>query len=91
MSEKKNIMYGVLGDQHPRFGKKHLDESRLKISKSNGTAIEVLDLQTEERSNYLSMIKAAEALGCSAAALSKGLKKSNPFVLKERFQIKKIN
>lgn len=86
---ENNQMYGLFGESHPWFGQKHSEESKLNMSKSKGISLEVLDLQTEERSNYFSMAKAAEAIGCSAAALSKGLKKSNPFVLKKRFQVKR--
>lgn len=80
---ENNPMFGLLGENH--LGGTHSDETKLRLSKSRGAPVEVLDMQTEVRSNYFSMKKAAEALGCSGAALCKGLKKSNPFVLKKRF------
>jgi hypothetical protein len=81
-------MFGVLGENHPRFGKTHSEETRSK-SESSGTAVEVIDIETGVRSNYVSMAKAAEATGVSTAALSKRFKKTNCFILKGRYQIEK--
>ena len=86
---ENNPMFGVLGEEHPRFGKRHTEEIKSKMSKSKGTIIEVLDMQTKVRSSYFSINKAAEAMGCSPAALTKGFKKSNPYVLKKRYVVSK--
>ena len=82
-------MFGILGKNHPRFGKPHSEETKSKMSKSLGTAVEILDLQTGVRSNYLSMNKAAEAMGVSTPALTKRFKKTNCFILKGRYQAEK--
>jgi hypothetical protein len=98
-------MFGVLRENHPRFGKTHSEETKSKMSESSGTAVKVMDLETAVRSNYVSMTKAAEAaplrggcisflsekdaLGVSAAALSKRFKQTNCFILKGRYQIEK--
>jgi group I intron endonuclease len=86
---ENNPMFGVLGENHPRFGKNHSEEARSKISETKGTAIEVIDIETGVRSNYVSMAKAAEATGVSTAALSKRFKKTNCFILKGRYKIEK--
>lgn len=88
-SGENNSMFGLLGENHPRFGGTHTEEARLRISKSKGVSLEVLDLETNVVSSYFSMQKAAKALGCNASAICKGLKKSNPYVLKGRFKIKR--
>jgi group I intron endonuclease len=58
---ENNPMFGVLGENHPRFGKTHSEETKSKMSESSGIAVEVIDLETAVRSNYVSMTKAAEA------------------------------
>ena len=71
------------------FGKTHSEKSKSKISKSKGTPIEVLDLCTGEQSNFFSMTKAAKAIGCAVSALTKGFKKTNPYIIKKRFKVEK--
>jgi len=87
-SGENNPMFGLLGEKHPRFGGTHSDEVKLKLRELRSIAVEVLDQDTEVISIYPSMKKAAEALGCSGAYLTKMLKKSNPCVLKKRFLVK---
>lgn len=89
-SGENNPMFGLLGENHPRFGKNHSNETKLNLRKSKGTPIEVLDMQTNVKLNYYSSNEAAEALECSSAAISKGFKKSNPFILKNRYKLTKI-
>lgn len=86
---ENNPMFGILGKNHPRFGKTHSEETRSKMSETSGTAVEVTDIETGLRSNYASMTKAAEATGVSPAALSKRFKKTNCFILKGRYQVEK--
>jgi hypothetical protein len=82
-------MFGILGENNPRFGQNHSELTKAKMSESSGTAVKVLDLETAVCSNYVSMSKAAEAMGVSTAALSKRFKKANCFILKGRYQIEK--
>lgn len=82
-------MFGVLGENHPRFGKTHSEETKSKMSESSGTAVEVVDLETAIRSTYPSMFKAAEAMGVSRPALSKRFKETNCFILKGKYQVEK--
>lgn len=88
-SGENNPMFGIRGKDHPRFGINHSEETKYKMSASSGTAVEVLDLETAVRSNYVSMSKAAEAVGVYTAALSKRFNKTNCFILKGRYQIEK--
>lgn len=84
-----NPMFGVVGENHPRFGKTTSEETKLKMSKSSGTAIKVVDLETGVITNYVSMTKASEALDVSTAALSKRFKDSSFFILRGKYQIEK--
>jgi transcriptional regulator with PAS, ATPase and Fis domain len=59
------------------------------MSESSGTKVEVVDIETAVRSNYVSMSKAAEAMGVTTAALTKRFKKTNCFILKGRYQVEK--
>lgn len=86
---KSNPMFGVLSENHPMFGKTHSEETKLKMSKSRGTAVEVIDLETSVRSSYASFNKAAEVMGVSAAALTKRFKKTNYFILKGKYRVEK--
>jgi DNA-binding transcriptional ArsR family regulator len=72
-------------------GKIYSEETKIKISEAQGTAIKVLDLETNLSSNYASIRKAAKALGVAQSALSNHLKKNplSSFVLKGRYQIEK--
>lgn len=89
-SGEKNPMFGLIGEDHPRFGKTHSTETRLSLRKSKGTPVEVLDMQTNLKLSYYSFNEAAEAIKCSPASITKGLKKSNPFILRKRYEITKI-
>jgi hypothetical protein len=57
MSEAKK------GKNHPLFGKNHTIEARAKMSEARGAVVEVLDKETNVTSTYVSISKAAEALG----------------------------
>jgi hypothetical protein len=72
-------------------GKIYSEETKIKISEAQGTAIKVMDLETNIYYSYGSIRKAAKALGIAQSALSNHLKK-NPltsFVLKGRYQIER--
>ena len=74
------------GANNPMFGKIHSDET---IAKLGGVAIEVLDLETNITTIYSSTGKAAKAVGVSRPTISGHINKTNCFVLKGRYQIKK--
>lgn len=71
-------------------GKIYTAETKMKISKANGKAIKVIDLETNLTFNYVSVRKAAEALGVANSTLFYHFKKSSCFCLKGRYQIEKI-
>lgn len=74
------------GENNPMFGKIHSDET---IAKLGGVVIEVLDLETNITTIYSSIKKAAKAVGVSSPAISARIKKTNCFVIKGCYQIKK--
>lgn len=74
------------GEKNPFYGKIHSDET---IAKLGGVAIEVLDLETNIITIYSSTGKAAKAVGVSRPAISGRIKKTDCFILKGRYQIKK--
>jgi ribosome-binding protein aMBF1 (putative translation factor) len=65
------------------------EETKIKRSEANGTAIKVLDKETNVPTNYTSIKKAAEALGASQPALSYRFQKTNSFILKGRYLVEK--
>ena len=96
---EKNPMFGKTHNEKSkalirtaRLGKSQLSELiKIKMSEASGTAIKVFDLKTNETSIYSSMKKAAKALGVTQPALSFRFKTNNSFLLKERYQIEKLN
>jgi plasmid stability protein len=62
---KDKMSAAKLGKANPNFGKSLSEEGRLKLSSIRGTAIEVYDIEIEEKSYYTSQAKAAAALSCS--------------------------
>nr|AMX22307.1 GIY-YIG endonuclease [Cryphonectria parasitica] len=77
-----------------RIGKSFLSESiKEKMSADNGTAIRVIDLNTNETSVYTSITKAAKAIGITQSTLSIRFKNTEggSFIVKKRYQIEKVN
>lgn len=76
-----------------RLGKSILSESiKNKMSVDSGTAVKVLDLNTNEISVYTSITKAAEGMGVRQPSLSKRLKETQGSItVKKRFQVEKVN
>lgn len=76
-----------------RLGKSHLSESiRAKMSKESGTAVRVIDLETNEVSVYTSITRAAKAMGVTQPPLSRKVKSTHgSFIVKKRYQVEKIN
>nr|YP_010743690.1 hypothetical protein QAZ32_mgp03 [Diaporthe sojae]WET30436.1 hypothetical protein [Diaporthe sojae] len=76
-----------------RLGKSILSESiKNKMSVDSGTAVKVLDLNTNEISVYTSITRAAEGMGVTQPSLSKRLKETQGFItVKKRFQVEKVN
>jgi hypothetical protein len=75
-----------------RLGKSLLSDSiKAKMSAENGTALRVIDLETNETSVYSSITKAAQAMGVTQPTLSRRVKNTQgPFIFKKRFQVEKI-
>jgi len=76
-----------------RLGKSILSESiKEKMSADSGTAIRVLDLNTNEISVYTSITRAAKGMGVTQPGLSRRLKETEGSILvKKRFQVEKVN
>nr|YP_009945076.1 GIY-YIG endonuclease [Monilinia laxa]QOE17440.1 GIY-YIG endonuclease [Monilinia laxa] len=76
-----------------KLGKSVLSETmKSKMSIDKGTALNVLDLKTNETSRYSSITKAAEAMGVSQAAISKRFKNMTrgPLIVKKRYKVEKV-
>lgn len=76
-----------------RLGKSILSESiKNKMSVDSGTAVRVLDLNTNEISVYTSITRAAEGMCVTQPSLSKRLKETQGSItVKKRFQVEKVN
>lgn len=76
-----------------RLGKSFISKSiKDKMSIDRGTAIRVLDLNTNEVSVYTSITRAAEYMGVTQPLLSKRLKETQgSIIVKKRFQVEKVN
>jgi hypothetical protein len=72
--------------------RKHSEETKAKMGTSSPTAVavEVTDLETGASNIYPSIKKAADALGCTNAALLYTLKKETGNPYKGRYLVKKI-
>lgn len=53
------------GENHYLFGKSRSEETKLKISLTSGSPVEVQDIETNTKINYITVKKAAEGLSCS--------------------------
>ena len=75
-----------------RLGKNFISESaRYKMSKGTGTALRVLDLNTNETSIYTSITRAAEAMGVTQPGLSVRVKNTQgSFIVKKRYQVERV-
>lgn len=76
-----------------RLGKSIISESiKDRMSVDSGTAVKVLDLNTNEISVYTSITRAAEGMGVTQPSLSKRLKEAQGSItVKKRFQVEKVN
>lgn len=76
-----------------RLGKSILSESvKDRMSADRGTAVKVLDLNTNEVTVYTSMTRAAEAMGVTRPSISKRLKEAQgPIIVKKRFKVERVN
>lgn len=75
-----------------RLGKNFISESAsYKMSKDTGTALRVLDLNTNETSIYTSITRAAEAMGVTQPGLSVRVKNTQgSFIVKKRYQVERV-
>ena len=76
-----------------RLGKSILSESmKAKMSEQSGTALRVIDLKTNEISVYISITKAAKAIGMAQPPLSRRVNNTQgSFMVKKRYQVEKVN
>lgn len=63
---KLKISEAHAGENHYLFGKSQTEETKSKISSKLGEAILVHDMETEYKTYYTSINKAAEGLSCSS-------------------------
>jgi len=62
------------------------------MSAERGTALKVIDLNTNETSVYTSVTKAAKAMGVTQPSLSIRVKNTQgSFIVKKRYLIEKVN
>lgn len=62
---KQKMSMAHSGENHYLFGKSHSEETKLKISLKIGSPVEVHDIETNTKINYITVKKAAEGLSCS--------------------------
>lgn len=76
-----------------RLGKSIISEStKAKMSEERGTALKVIDLNTNETSVYTSITKAAKAMGVTRPPLSRRVKNTQGyFIVKKRYHVEKVN
>lgn len=76
-----------VGEKNPNFGEMSQDVKD-KISKSKGSAVSILDLQTNEATVYYSGNKASEAISCPTSTFKVYLRSGK--VLKNRYVLSKV-
>jgi len=87
---KGKISEALRGNKHS-LGRIQSEETRSKISEILGTAIKVLDLETNETFIFPSMNKAAKKAGVTHVALSKRFNgTSDSFIVGGRYQIERV-
>jgi len=76
-----------------KSGKSFLsDLMKTKMSEQSGTALRILDLKTNETSEFSSITRAAKAMGVTQPALSSRLNKAQgSFIVKKRYQVERVN
>ena len=79
----------VKGENHHNFGKVTSEAVKAKIIKTKGTAVSVIDLQTNENVVYSSGNQAAKALSIPSTTFKSYLKSRKP--LKDRYIITKVD
>ena len=70
------------------FGKLRSEDTRAKISSSKGTAVKVMDLQTNETIIYPSGNQAAKVISCSPATFQSYLKLGK--ILRNRYILSRV-
>lgn len=72
-----------------RLGKSFISDSiKTKMSEESGTALRILDLETNETSEFSSITRAAKAMGVTQPPLSRRVKNTEgPFIVKKRYQV----
>jgi len=77
-----------VGYKNPNFGNTMSQDAKDKLIKSKGTAVSVLDLQTNEAITYPSGNQAAKAISCPTATFKVYLRSGK--VLKNRYVFSKV-
>jgi group I intron endonuclease len=75
-----------------RLGKSFISDSiKTKMSEESGTALRILDLETNETSEFSSITRAAKAMGVTQPPLSRRVKNTEgPFIVKKRYQVERV-
>ena len=61
------------------------------MSEESGTALRILDLETNETSEFSSITRAAKAMGVTQPPLSRRVKNTEgPFIVKKRYQVERV-
>lgn len=80
----KNPNFGKLAENHHNFGKALSEERKLNLSYKLGTAIEVYDTESEDKSIYPSQNRAAIALACGTTTVGRYIESQKLFRNKYR-------
>lgn len=86
---RKKMSDSVKGENHNNFGKVTSEAVKAKIIKTKGTAVSVIDLQTNENVVYFSGNQAIKALSIGKGTFISHLKSGKP--LKNRYIITKVD
>lgn len=75
-----------------RTGKNFLSESaKDKMSEDTGTALRVLDLETNKTLIYTSITRAAKAMGVTSPSIGRRIKNTQgSFIVKKRYQVERV-
>lgn len=85
---KYKMSIAKLGANNPNFGKTMTEEAKLNLSYIRGSAVEVCDMETGEKSYYPSINKAASALSCGKSTIYKYLDSKELY--KGKYKVTKI-
>jgi group I intron endonuclease len=88
LEHKANISASMIGKNNPMFGKPHSEETKAKISATQGTAVQVFDKETNETTTFSSIRQAAKELSTSDTTIRNYIKNQKHYKGRYQFEIK---